>query len=297
MKPSSQVSIWWHTIRPKTLSISVAPVITGNALAWHDQMHINWLVLLLTLLAALCIQIGTNLYNDAADFERGADNEQRLGPKRATQHGWLSASIIKQAALFSFSSAFIFGIYLAWVGGWPIILLGLSSIICGYAYTTGPKPIAYSASGELFVMLFFGVFAVAGSYYLQTDDITTVSLLSGTAIGSMAAAILLINNYRDLDSDRLANKLTLVHYMGREHARFFYAAMIIYPYILAILLTVTLNANEIAILLSLFSLPMAFRLIQLLFILPISVELNRLLAGTAQLQLLFSFLFSLGLLL
>lgn len=295
MNRSSIANIWWHSLRPKTLSISVTPVITGNALAWHEQAHISWPILLITLLAALCIQIGTNLYNDAADYERGADNEHRLGPERATQHGLLSPHKIKQAALLSFSSAFILGIYLAWIGGWPIIILGLSSIVCGYGYTAGPKPIAYSATGELFVLLYFGVFAVAGSYYLQTGSISTLSILSGTAIGSMASAILLINNYRDLDSDRLAKKLTLVHYIGRNSARYLYAALMIYPYAIIILMAVTLSTDAPAILLSLLSVPLAFGLIKRLFILPISEQLNQLLARTAQLQLLFSVLLSTGL--
>ena len=297
MNSSSLSNIWWHSIRPKTLSISITPVMTGNALAWHDQLHISWTTLLITLLAALCIQIGTNLYNDAADFERGADNEHRLGPTRATQHGLLSPHTIKLAALISFSSAFILGIYLAWIGGWPIIILGLSSIACGYAYTAGPKPIAYSATGELFVILFFGIFAVAGSYYLQTNHISLISLLIGSAIGSMAAAILLINNYRDLDSDRLANKLTLVHYIGRHSARYFYSALLVYPYVLSILLAVSIQNAITGTLLCLLSIPVTFQLIKLLFILPVSEQLNRLLARTAQLQLLFSVLFSIGLLL
>lgn len=297
MNPASKLNIWWHTLRPKTLSISVTPVIVGNALAWHDLQHINGSVLLITLFAALCIQIGTNLYNDAADFERGADNEHRLGPKRATQHGLLSPGIIKRAALLSFSAAFILGIYLAWIGGWPIVVLGISSIICGYAYTAGPKPIAYSASGELFVILFFGVFAVAGSYYLQTASITSLGILCGTAIGSMAAAILLINNYRDLDSDRMAHKLTLVHYLGRNHARYIYAGLMIYPYVLIIILAMFLSINALTALLCLLSIPLAFRLIRQLYILPVSEQLNQLLASTAQLQLLFSFLFAAGLLL
>lgn len=297
MNPSSMASIWWHSIRPRTLSISVAPVVTGNALAWHDQLHISWIILLITLLAALCIQIGTNLYNDAADFERGADNEHRLGPKRATQHGLLSPHNIKQAALLSFSLAFVLGIYLSWIGGWPIVILGVSSIACGYAYTAGPKPIAYSASGELFVILFFGIFAVTGSYYLQTQIITSFSVLIGSAIGSMAAAILLINNYRDLNSDRLAHKLTLVHYIGRHTARYFYAVLMIYPYALTILLAVTLANNAVGTLLCLLSIPLAFQLIKSLYILPVSEQLNQLLAGTAQVQLLFGVLFSIGLLL
>ncbi len=299
-------SIWWLAIRPKTLTISITPVLLGAALAWHDYAAFSTLTFVVILVSALCIQIGTNLYNDAADFEKGADTEQRLGPQRAAQQGWLTAEQIKSGALLSFIIAFTAGIYLAWLGGLAIIILGLVSIFCGYAYTAGPKPIAYSPSGELFVILFFGFAAVGGSYFLLSHNINFLVLFIASGIGSMASAILLINNYRDLDSDEQVNKLTLVHYTGRPMARIIYIVMIIYPYaILFILpslssmpvLQPTQAAYSWFILLPLLSFPIAIKLIKLFLSLEISTQLNRVLAKTAQLQLIYTVLLSIALVL
>ncbi len=286
------LSIWWLTIRPKTLSISVAPVLLGSALAWHDLNSFSFLTFLIILLSALCIQIGTNLYNDAADFEKGADTKERLGPKRAAQQGWLNSQKIKSGAFVSFSLAFLAGIYLAWLGGSAIIILGLISILCGYAYTAGPKPIAYSPLGEVFVLLFFGFAAVGGTYYLQTLSLNLSVIIAASSIGCLASAILLVNNYRDLDGDRKANKLTLVHYIERPMARLVYSAMILYPYILLFLL---ISNYSWLILLPLLSLPLAIKLIRFFLSLEISSQLNQVLAQTAQLQLIYTVLLSLAL--
>lgn len=286
MRPG-KFSIWWLAIRPKTLSISLTPVLLGSALAWHDQQHFSLILFLLTLLSALCIQIGTNLYNDAADFEKGADTHERLGPKRAVQQGWLNAQQIKSGALISFTIAFCSGIYLAWTGGWPIIILGLMSILCGYSYTAGPKPIAYSPFGELFVLLFFGLAAVGGTYYLQTLNMNIMTLLMGSTIGSMAAAILLVNNYRDLEGDEKVNKLTLVHFTGRPAARRIYILMLIYPYLFLFGL---IREYSWLSLLPILSLPLAVKIIRRFITMEISPELNQILAQTAQLQLIYTLL-------
>ncbi len=288
----NQFFIWWLAIRPKTLSISVTPVILGSALSWHSDKVFSLLTFIITLLSALCIQIGTNLYNDAADFEKGADTEERLGPQRAAQQGWFSAYQIKLGAFIAFSIAFVSGIYLAWLGGPAIIILGLVSILCGYAYTAGPKPIAYSPLGELFVMLFFGFAAVGGSYYLQTLSINISVIIIASTIGCMAAAILLINNYRDLDGDKKVNKLTLVYYIGRPIARKVYVAMIVYPYLLLLIL---LTEYSWTLLLPFLSIPLAAKLIHYFLSLEISSELNQVLAQTAKLQLIYTLLLALGL--
>ncbi|WP_198264451.1 1,4-dihydroxy-2-naphthoate polyprenyltransferase [sulfur-oxidizing endosymbiont of Gigantopelta aegis] len=285
-------SIWWLAIRPKTLSIALSPVLLGSALSWHSQAAFSLLTFIIILISALCIQIGTNLYNDAADFEKGADTPERLGPKRAAQQGWLNAGQIKRGALISFFMAFLAGIYLAYLGGMAIIILGLISILCGYAYTGGPKAIAYTPLGELFVIVFFGFAAVGGSFYLQSHTINYSVLILATGIGSMAAAILLVNNYRDLEGDRKVKKLTLVHYIGRPMARKLYVFMMSYPYLL---LLVLLPQYPWTILLALFSLPLAIMLIGYFLRMEITSELNKVLAYTAQLQLLYTLLLSLGL--
>jgi len=287
--------IWWLAIRPKTLSISVTPVLLGTALAWSVQAEISWLTFAIILFSVLSIQIGTNLYNDAADHEKGADTAERLGPERATQQGWLSAKQIKKAALVSFTCAFISGIYLAWLGGLPIIILGLISIVCGYAYTGGPKPIAYSPLGEVFVLLFFGLAAVGGTYYLYTFTLTPLVMLFATTIGSTAAAILLVNNYRDLDQDRKASKLTLVHYIGRHKATKLYHFLILYPYLILLIIIFLTSSYSIFLLCPLLSLPLALRAMKLMDQLPISDRLNLLLQKTALLQLVYTLLLCSGL--
>ncbi len=289
----SMFSIWWLAIRPKTLSISLTPVLLGSALAWHEQQQLSLSIFIVTLISALTIQIGTNLYNDAVDYEKGADTHQRLGPRRAAQQGWLTAQEIKTGALLSFIFAFISGTYLAWTGGWPIIILGLLSILCGYAYTAGPKPIAYSPFGELFVLIFFGFAAVSGSYYLQTLNINLITLLVSSTIGSMAAAILLVNNYRDLEGDEKAHKLTLVHYTGRPAARILYSLMLLYPYLCILFL---IKDFSWLILLPMLSLPMAIKLIIDFSAMDISSALNQILTRTAQLQLVYTVLFVLAML-
>lgn len=271
----------------------MTPVFLGSALSWQTHGDFSLLTFCVILVSTLAIQIGTNLYNDAADFEKGADTEERLGPQRAAQQGWLNSRQIKTGAFISFALAFFSGIYLAWLGGLAIIILGLVSILCGYAYTAGPKPIAYSPLGELFVLIFFGFAAVGGTYYLQSQTMELSVIVIASSIGCLAAAILLVNNYRDLDGDRKVNKLTLVHYIGRPIARHFYVAMIVYPYLLLFFL---LPAYSWTLLLPLLSLPLAIKLIQYFLGLQITSELNQILAQTAQLQLIYTLLLSVALL-
>ncbi len=225
----SRLSRWIAAARPKTLPLTVTPVIAGVALAFAETGQLAGVTALITLIAAMAIQIGTNLHNDAADFERGADTAERIGPPRATAQGWFTARQVRAAAHLMFGLAFLLGLFLLLRGGWPILLLGLASIAAGYAYTSGPRPIAYSPFGELFVLLFFGLGAVGGSYYLQTLAFAWPPLLAGLALGLPAAAVLLINNYRDLETDRAAGRRTLCHYLGRPRARVLYLLMLLVP--------------------------------------------------------------------
>ncbi len=283
---------WLLALRPKTLSISVAPVVVACALAWNQQQILNWVVALACLMGAMLIQIGTNLHNDAADFERGADSSERIGPHRATAQGWFTARQVRQAALISFSGAFLIGIYLVWIGGWPIVILGLLSLLAGYAYTGGPIPIAYTPSGELFVFLFFGLVAVTGSYYLQVATISWQALHVASAIGLLAAAILLVNNYRDLDTDQKANKLTLAFYLGRQWTKGAYLLFMLFPFALAITLYPVTSYSWMVVLL----LPFTSRLIWRFYHEPVGPEFNQILASTAKHQLLFSLLLAASLL-
>lgn len=287
------LTTWLLAIRPKTLSLAVVPVVTGTALAWNTQQTLLPGPMIAALLAALLIQIGTNLHNDAADFERGADTPNRLGPKRAAAEGWLSLAEIRRAALLSFTGALLLGCYLVWVGGWPVLILGIASLAAGYAYTGGPHPIAYTPLGELFVLFFFGIAAVGGSYYLQTSTVGLAALLAGIAIGLPATAVLMVNNYRDLETDIRAGKHTLIAAIGRPTARHLYAFMLMMPLALALLLVPDPGLRWLPWL----ALPMALLLIRRLWTLSIGPGLNRLLAMTAQFQLLFGLLLSIALLL
>ena len=277
---------WLLAARPKTLLMSLTPLLVGGTLAYAETGLFYWAPWLAALLAAIGIQIGTNLHNDVSDYERGADTPERLGPKRATAERWLSASAVRRGAFISFGISFGLGIYLVWIGGWPIVLLGLTSLLAGFSYTGGPRPIAYTPLGELFVLLFFGVAAVGGTYYLQTMTLSWGAIIAGIAIGLPAAAVLLINNYRDLQTDLKAGKKTLATYMGRPRSRYLYAFMILLPLLLALLL----DPDPLLRWLPWLSLPMVIWLMRLLWILPIDERLNGLLARTAQYQLLFGIL-------
>ncbi len=281
---------WWAAARPRTLSLAAAPVLAGTALGWAEAGALRLTVALGALLAAVLIQVGTNLYNDAADFERGTDTPDRLGPPRASAQGWLGAATVKRGAALCFGLAFAIGLYLAWASGWQIFVVGLVCLAAGYAYTAGPRPIAYGPTGELFVLTFFGVVAVGGSYFLQTGGLSRTALVVGVLLGLPAAAILLLNNYRDLDTDRRAGRRTLCHYLERPRARQLFVVLLVVPLLLAFW-----PGLPGAPWLALGALPVAVMLARRLYLTPPSPALNGLLAATAQYQLLLAVLLSLGL--
>lgn len=271
--------LWVAAARPKTLLLSLAPAAAGIGLAVAQTRALALGIALTTLLAALAIQIGTNLHNDAADFERGTDTPDRLGPPRASAQGWFSTRQVRIAAHLAFGLAFLLGLLLVIRGGWPILALGLAAIACGYAYTSGPRPIAYGPFGELYVLAFFGVASVVGSHYLQALSLEGPALLLGIALGLPAAAVLLLNNYRDLETDRNAGRRTLCHYLGRPWSRVLYAALLIAP--LPLILAAGLPGP---VWLSLAALPVALYLIARLFGGATGAELNQLLGRTALYQ-------------
>ncbi len=287
---------WLLAVRPKTLTIAVVPVLVGTTLGWIDGGRLNWGVAGAALLVALLIQAGTNLHNDAADFARGADDPgTRLGPPRATAQGWLRAEQVRRGALACFGLALATGGYLVWSGGWPILVVGLLSILAGLAYTGGPRPIAYTGLGEAFVWVFFGVVAVAGSYYLQTAGLNRDALLAGTIIGMPAAAVLVVNNYRDLDNDRLAGRRTLAVRFGRRASQVEYGLLMLLPFALLLGLGGPGGLGWNA-LLPYLALPWAVVLVRRFRKEAPGPAFNTLLAGTARFQLAFSLLLCLGLL-
>ena len=286
-----RLQAWIIACRPKTLSVSLSPVLVGTAVAWHDSGRTLWLPLLAAVFGAAFIQIGTNLFNDVGDFLRGTDTPGRLGPKRATAEGWLTPGKVKAGAWLSFALAFLCGIVLVRHGGWPIVAIGLASLAVGWAYTGGPKPIAYGPLGEVFVFVFFGLVAVGGSYYLQTLTLTPVALLVAALVGIHAAAVITVNNYRDRDGDARNGKNTLAVLLGRPATRKLYTAEMLTPYLLLPLLAPRLGWLAA---LPLFSLPLAIRLIWRFHREAPGPVFNNILAASAGLQLAFALLLALA---
>jgi 1,4-dihydroxy-2-naphthoate octaprenyltransferase len=285
-----RLQAWFLACRPKTLSVSLSPVLVGTAVAWYDAGSLLWLPLLAAALGAAFIQIGTNLFNDVGDFLRGTDTPERLGPKRATAEGWLTPGKVKAGAWLSFALAFLCGIYLVAHGGWPIVAIGLASLAAGWAYTGGSKPIAYGPLGEVFVFVFFGLVAVGGSYYLQTLNLSPAALIAGALVGIHAAAVITVNNYRDLDGDARNGKNTLAVRLGRPAIRRLYAGEMLAPY--ALLLFLSPLGWPAA--LPLLSLPLALWLIRRFQREAPGPVFNDILAASAGLQLAFALLLTLS---
>ena len=290
-----QLSLWnLLTIgsRPKTLTIAASPIIAGAGLAFYDLGSINPAILILTLIAALAIQAGTNLYNDAADGAAGNDTPARLGPPRLTAMGYATASEVKRLAIGCFTLAACIGIYLIYIGGWPILAIGLLSIASGYAYSGGPYPISHSPLGEVFVVGFFGIIAVAGTYFLQTNTITTNTILLGLAVGFFGAAVLMVNNHRDRLEDKKAGRRTLAIVSGPKASKWFLASFIASPFVL--LLIIERKAMTDPNLLPLMVFPFGAFLIYKFWQAKSGFDLNMLLIQTAKLQFAFSVLYAVG---
>lgn len=210
----SQSRIWILAARPKTLTAAAAPVIIGSAMAWEvGALHVASAIA--ALIGALLIQIGTNFANDYFDYCKGTDEGERLGPMRVTQAGLVSPGSMKRATIIVFGLAVLIGIFLVYRGGWPIVIIGLLSILFGVLYTGGPYPLGYNGLGDIFVLIFFGPVAVGGTYYVQALGITGPVMLAGLAPGLFSVAILTVNNLRDLETDRRSGKKTLAVRLGK----------------------------------------------------------------------------------
>jgi 1,4-dihydroxy-2-naphthoate octaprenyltransferase len=283
---------WWLAVRPWSFTISIAPVLAGTSLAALDGYAPDLGIAVLALLACFLIHAGTNLQNDVGDFRRGADLIGRVGPPRVTTQGWLPASQVQAAASLSFTLAFFPGAYLVVHGGWPIVAIGLASIAAGAVYTAGPRPVAYSGWGEAFVIVFFGLVAVGGMYYLHTGTASASALVAGAALGLLAAAVLVVNNLRDIDSDRRIGKNTLAVRLGRRATAWEYAALLHLPFALAVGLGLT--RGQPWLLAPLVLLPWSTTLAQRVAREPAGAWLNAALGATAKLGVAFALLLSLG---
>lgn len=285
---------WILAARPRTLGAAVIPVLAGTALAFAAQAF-DPLLTALILTCAILIQIATNYFNDAIDHAKGADTAERLGPTRATSSGLLSARAMMTGGGVCLALAAALAIPLILRGGWPILTLGLLSLLLAYAYTGGPFPLAYLGLGEIFVVLFFGVFAVAGTFYLNTLHLSPATALAGLQIGLHSSVLLAVNNLRDLETDRTANKRTLAARFGLTFARRENAILIMTPLMLGIL-WLPLGFFW-AFLLPLMTLPLAWWLARACLAAEPDRSVNQLLAQAAALHAAFGLLLTLGFLL
>lgn len=289
------MSVWLLAARPKTLTASLSPVILGTGLATaFSPTPVSPGLALLALASALCIQVGTNLVNDAADFEKGADTQERLGPTRVTQRGLLRGDHVMLGAGLFFLLAALLGAPLVLAGGIPILVIGVLSIVAGYAYTAGPFPLAYLGLGEVFVLLFFGVAAIKGMAYVLTGHgLSPWAEIAALQVGLQSSALLAVNNGRDIVGDRKAGKRTLAARFGRRFARMEIAALVACPYVLGVAWVAA--GRPWAAILPLMTLPLAIGLVRGVWNEPPSSRFNIFLAQTALLQLLFCALAAAGL--
>ena len=290
----SHLRLWLLAARPRTLPAAVAPVLVGTALAGSEGTF-RPLPFVAALVGSVFIQIGTNLSNDYSDARRGADTEDRLGPVRVTAGGLMPPRRVLVGTYVAFGIAVAAGLYLAAEAGWELLGVGAASILAGVLYTGGPRPYGYEGLGELFVFAFFGLVAVAGSYFVQTEELRLEAVVLGVPVGLLAAAILVVNNVRDIDTDRRAGKRTLAVKLGRDRTRVVYAAMLVLAFAapVAIWLAGGLSAW---ILLPLAALPLAVRLAAEVRRRSDGPSLNSALAATGMLLALYSVLLAAGVL-
>lgn len=284
---------WLLAFRPKTLTAAVVPIFVGTALARAYYTEVYIVLSVMAGLAAIFIQIATNLINDSIDFAKGADTEHRVGPQRVTQSGLLTSQSVMLGGFFFLALAVVCGIPLVLRGGLPIFYIGIPSLLLAYGYTGGPFPLAYRGLGDLFVVLFFGIIAVGGVYYLQTLEWSWPAGVAGLQVGFLATVLIAINNMRDMEQDKLVNKKTLAVRFGIGFARAEIIGLISMTFVLNAFWWV--NGHTLAALLPLITLPLAIRLIKIIRTVEPSAQMNSLLAQAAALQLGFGLLLSVGL--
>lgn len=285
------VRAWVLAARPATLTAAFAPVAVGTASAWRVDAF-RWDTALAALSGAFLIQIATNFANDMYDFEKGADTEERLGPVRAAQAGWLTVQQLKRGIVVAFALALAVGVYLTWVAGPAVVAIGLSSIAAGLAYTGGPFPLAYNGLGDVFVMVFFGFVAVCGTAFVQAFYVPDVAWIAAVPIGALATAILAVNNVRDFEGDAKAGKRTVVVRFGRTAGVVEYGVLLAIAYLTPVAMML-LRVTGPWVCLALLTIPWGAKLWR-----SVSAdrgpELNQTLAGTAKLLSLYGILFAIG---
>lgn len=285
---------WILAARPKTLWAATSPVVIGMALA-YDAGEFHAIAALLAFTGAVLIQVGTNFYNDYKDFVRGADTAARKGPTRAVQSGLVSPIAMKRATFAVFGAAIVSGIYLMIRGGLPIVVIGASSILFGVLYTAGKYSLANLGVADVFVFIFFGPVAVAGTYYVQALNWPTMVWVAGVGPGLLSVAILLVNNIRDMDDDRASSKKTIVVRLGRRFGYGAYVSCLVIAALLPVYFYVRFDA-PVGVLVACLVLPVSIPTIRRLIRTPVQEieKLNPVLAATGKLLLIYSLLFSVG---
>ncbi len=293
-QPAPQMSplkVWFLAARPKTLTASLAPISVGTALAFVAGQS-NFTAAAFAFLSAMFIQIGTNYANDLFDARSGADDAERLGPQRVTSSGLVTQRQIAIATAVAFGIAFALGMVLVYMTGWPLLVLGVVSILCGVAYTGGPFPLAYNALGDVFVFVFFGLVATAGTYYVQAQEVSWLALYCGSTVGLLGVALLIVNNLRDIPTDSKHDKTTTAVLLGAARTRVFYVLTVLTAYALPAV-AVALGWISSWALICLGTLPFALLIMRKLYASE-GAQLNAVLGMTALLQLVTSFLLAGG---
>lgn len=293
-KPS-KILIWLRATRPQTLTAAIIPVMIGVSIAYKDGLFF-WDISLVVLLCAILIQMGTNFANDYYDFLKGADTDERIGFTRATSAGLISPDAMLKATIVTMLFAFLLGLYLVWIGGWVIFLIGLLSILFGILYTGGPFPLGYNGLGDLFVFIFFGLVAVMGTYYVHALEWSKLSFWASLPVGALAVNILVINNLRDVAQDKISGKRTLGVLLGDRALKLEYTFFLILSFAIPGVLLILTDAG-LWVLLPLLSLPFCIPLMIHVWKHEDKRTLNRTLERTAQFMVLYGVLFSIGILL
>ena len=290
---SSKLRDWLIATRPQSLTITLVPVMVGTALAWNEAAQVHWLAVAVALLAGLLIHAATNLHNDGADSELGNDGPDHHGLPSCVATGVFTARQAKRVAAGLFGLSAVAGIYLIAVGGWPILALGVLSILSGLGYTGGPRPIAYTPLGELFVIAFFGVGAVCGTCWLAVGHLPAAAPVCGLAVGAFGAAVLLVNNHRDIECDTRVGRRTLSIVLGTRGGHIIYGVLMALPFVL--LPTMSALAPHGTVWFAAAALPAALLLYWRFLLEPQPNRLNGILAMTAQTQLAYGVLLCVGL--
>lgn len=298
MTQTAQISrrqAWMMAARPKTLPAAVAPVLVGTAMAIHDGVF-RPIPTLAALLGSLLLQIGVNLANDYFDFVKGVEQPDRKGPIRVTQAGLIPPEQVRNGMIAIFVLSAVIGVYLIIIGGWPILAIGIASILSALAYSGGPFPLASHGLGDLFVFIFFGLCAVCGTYWVQALKLPMLVVITAVPPGLLITAILVVNNLRDIEQDRRAGKKTLAVILGETGARVEYEMLLLAAYLIPVSL---LAAGQMKawVLLPLITIPLGIQLVRAINGPSDGPSMNKALAGTAQLALFYSVLFSLGIVL